>query len=265
MKHLLLIIFTSFSIVSYSQIIEKEEVYKIISKSGYVDTSVCDRYYQAAIKDINRGNLSYLTTMDFDYNNYYEDTLASRYFKKTEWLWIKENTCFTQKRKWHDEDSLIFSDDLPREVQCYDVVFFNYKNSIYGENYSSEVIKKTDSLRSIGMEYIPIKIKPKQIDRLIAKESKYRVDFKNFNKTMYTSKKAILANVFIDKNGKITSIVCWYTYRNGPISYSINSDDEYVIEINRILRKVASFVPASYRKKNIDGSISIYFPFTDNN
>jgi hypothetical protein len=160
---------------------------------------------------------------------------------------------------------LIFSDDLPREVQCYDVVFFNYKNSIYGENYSSEVIKKTDSLRSIGMEYIPIKIKPKQIDRLIAKESKYRVDFKNFNKTMYTSKKAILANVFIDKNGKITSIVCWYTYRNGPISYSINSDDEYVIEINRILRKVASFVPASYRKKNIDGSISIYFPFTDNN
>ena len=207
MKHLLLIIFTSFSIVSYSQIIEKEEVYKIISKSGYVDTSVCDRYYQAAIKDINRSNLSYLTTMDFDYNNYYEDTLASRYFKKTEWLWIKENTCFTQERKWYDEDSLIFSDALPGEAQCYDVVFFNYKNSIYGENYSSEVIKKTDSLRSIGMEYIPIKIKPKQIDRLIAKESKYRVDFKNFNKNIYYERRKVFIIGKINKHTPMDIII----------------------------------------------------------
>ena len=265
MKNLLLIIFISFSIESYSQIIEKEDAYKIMSKSGYVDTAICDRYYQAAIKDINRNNLSYLTSTYLDYYNYYEDTIASRYFKRTEWLWIEETTCFTEERKWYAEDSLIFSDDIPIEALCYDVVFFYYKNSMYGEGFSVEVIKKADSLRSICMEYIPIKITPKQIDKLISKESKFKLDFKNFNETIYTSKKAILANIFIDKNGEIISIVCWYTHRNGPVSYSINSDDEYVIEINRILRKVASFVPASYRKNNIDSSISIYFPFTDNN
>jgi hypothetical protein len=252
MRKFILLIFINISIVSYSQIIKKEVVYKIISESekrDLIDTALCDRNYQSAINDIDRNNLLYLTSAHLRYFDYYQDTVASYYFKKTEWLWIKEHTCFTEERKWYAEDSLKFSDDKTLESLCYDVVFFHYKNSIYGENFSSEVKRKADSLRTIGMDYIPIKINQKQIDKLIAKESKYKVDFKNFDDIFYTSTKAIRADVIIGQNGEIISIVCWHTSMGGLISRSINTDNEYVEEVNRIVRMLPSFIPSKYRKK----------------
>lgn len=267
MKNHLLLVFIFFTITAYSQTPSKKEVYKIIIESkrtSPLDTNVCDNYYTAAVKDINRKNLDYITSTYLDFYNYYEDTLAEYYFNDTEWLWLEENTPFTNNRKWYEEDSLISSDVLPIEVSCYDVVFFHFKNSTYGKNYSSEVIRKSDSLKMINMGYLPIKLKQKKPIKFIQKKSSFPINFTKYNETLTDSKSALRADVLVNSTGKIMDITCWYTHNmQGPYKKSIDPDNAYVIEVNHILREMKGFYPAKYNGKNIDGSISIYFPFIE--
>ena len=96
------------------------------------------------------------------------------------------------------------------------------------------------------------------------KHSNYKLDFENFNETIYNSKNAIKADVKINDKGKIETVTCWYTHRmQGPFRRSIDSTNEYVIEVNRILKKLNGFKPAKYNGRNIEDTISIYFPFTE--
>lgn len=241
----------------------KIEVFKAFSdKREFMDTTICDKYYQAAIKDIQRKNLNYLTLSFF---NYYEDTVANYYFKNTEWLWLKENTPFVRDRKPYQSDSLISSDDLPAEIACYDIVFLKFKNTFFGEEFSTEVIKHADSLRDKDLGYKAIRILEQDIEKKIIQSTMYNVDFNNINDTMILSKNALRANIKIDESGKIMNITCWFTNQfQGPYKRSINPSNKYVKDATRIIQNFEGFTSATYKNKPIEESITIYFPYTEN-
>lgn len=251
----------------FSQIPSKEKVYESINESKRnknLDTALCDKYYTAALKDIDRGNLNYITLYYLKDYGYYEDTLAEYYFKKTEWLWLEENTPFTQHKIWYAEDSLSFSDVVPHESNCYGMVAFAFQDSLYGPSFSAKVIHKADSLRNLGLGYHSVQLKETNLEKSLKKHSNYKLDFENFNETIDNSKNAIKADIKINDKGKIETVTCWYTHRmQGPFRRSIDSTNEYVIEVNRILKKIKGFKPAKFNGKNIEDTISIYFPFKE--
>ncbi len=224
-------------------------------KTRRLDSSLCSRYYHIAVRDIQRNNLSYPT-------NHYEDTVYY-YFNKTEWLWLKENTPFISHRIWYEEDSLEFSDDIPFEAQCYNFVASEYKKQMYGEDFSYTVIQKTDSLKKIGQGFTPAHIKRKDIESFVRRRSRLKVDFENFNEIYNESTNSIRAELHIDEKGEICSITCWKTHRmQGPFRQPVEANDPYVVEIQRILKRIGKIDPARYKNRSIKDVIGIYFPFT---
>lgn len=230
---------------------------------GYVsDSSLCEKYYKRAVRDIDRKNLEYLIYNNFDYT---EDTVALR-FQKTEWMWMRKNTPFVQAREWYDEDSLAFSDDIPSESSCYDAVFFEYKAQKFGNDFSAKVTRIADSLEGIGYGYYPAEFSRKNIENYFNRESRFKLDYTIFEDvSSFSSLKntIILANVRINESGEITSITCWDTRSSGPITYSLSAENKYVQEIERLLGKAGRIHPAVFEKKAISDGFSFYFPFTE--
>lgn len=263
----ILIIFLLFSInaIVHAQTPSLEATIQHVNNGqyGYVsDSSLCEKYYKRALRDIDRKNLEYLIYNNFDYT---EDTVALR-FQKTEWMWMQENTPFVQTRNWYEEDSIVFSDDIPGESSCYDAVFFEYKAQKFGNDFSAKVTRIADSLERIGYGYSPAEFTRKNIEKYFSKESIFKLDYKIFeNPSSFSSLKntIILATVQINELGEITAITCWDTKNQGPIRHSLSSENKFVHEINRLLNKAGKINPALFKKKPISGGISIYFPFVE--
>jgi hypothetical protein len=214
-----------------------------------IDTNLCRLYYQVAVKDIKRSNiaLSYPLIPD------------SLYLQETFWKLCYHDYGILENRTWFNEDSIIFSDDEPKEAQCLELTTQQYIERKYGKNFITRLKLKADSLDKSKSGYIfPDFETKKDVLKIIQKKSKYPIDRQKY----FDSKNSMIVNIEVSGEGEIVSIQCMPAIHSVFV-WPLPDDNIYVIEAKRIIRTLGKIKPAQFRGKATTGVFSVPFSFTE--